>query len=262
MRRRLLGLILGLMALPTQAAEVERPDLARLFTQAGTAGTVVVHDLAHDTTVVVGAERAGQGFLPASTFKVVNALIALDRGVVSGPDEVLPWHGTQFWIKDCNADLALRSAFAKSCVPAFQDIARRIGYGAMVQSLARLDYGNGAPEPELADRFWLEGPFKISARQQVAFLKRLVTGQLPVSVRAEDMLREIMAVERTPAYTLYAKTGWADSTQPNIGWWIGWIDRADGNTVLFATNLDLTRPDLAKARQEVTRAVLRELGAL
>src|SRR5690349_14268775 len=43
-------------------------------------------------------------YLPASTFKIVNSLIAIETGVVANDSAVLPWNGKPFFIEGCNAD--------------------------------------------------------------------------------------------------------------------------------------------------------------
>lgn len=42
---------------------------------------------------------------------------------------------------------------------------------------------------------------------------------------------------------------------------MGWVERG-GDNYLFALNLDLLKPEHAKARMEIARAALRQAGAL
>jgi beta-lactamase class D len=243
----------------------ERPDLSHYFSDAGTDGTIVIFDPRTKSAVVVNAARADRGYLPASTFKIPNSLIGLEIGAVSDVEtELFPWNGTTFLIdgqdilpKGCNADIPLRTAFRLSCVQVYQQLARRIGSERFDHWLAAFDYGNhdigGAP----VDLFWLEGNLRISAWQQVAFLTRLAAGDLPVSARALSQVRTIMTMEKSATTTLYAKTGYASA----LGWWVGWVEK-DGETRIFALNLDMPRFELGKARMEIGKAVLRDLGAL
>jgi beta-lactamase class D len=115
----------------------------------------------------------------------------------------------------------------------------------------------GAP----VDRFWLEGPLAIDAREQVRFPERLRRGHVPFGRRAVADVRDMLVVERGPGYVLRGKTGWVFTTTPEVGWWVGSVER-DGATWTFALNLDITRPEHAAARQAVGRAILTELGAL
>ena len=67
-----------------------------MFSQAGSKGVFVLYDLQSKELHVSDPQRAKQRFTPASTFKVLNALIALQTGAVSGPDEVFKWDGQRF----------------------------------------------------------------------------------------------------------------------------------------------------------------------
>lgn len=265
------ALLLGALFLGTgaRAEIVERPDLKTYFDEAGVEGTIVVQRPAGGATVVYNPERAATGFLPASTFKIVNSLIGLDAGAAKGvDDEVFPWNGEVFLVGGqrilpaaCEASITLRVAFANSCVPVYQELARRIGADAFRKRLAEIGYGNadigGAP----VDGFWLHGDLRISAFGQIAMLDALSRNALPFSNRAMDQVRDIMVVERAPDHVLRAKTGMVFDGTSGVGWWVGWVERQDGAT-LFALNIAMTRPDQAPARMAITRAVLKALGAL
>lgn len=240
---------------------VERPELARHFAAAGTTGTMVAFDAAAGSAVVINPERAARSFLPASTFKITNTLIGLEVGAVTDIDgEVFAWDGSRFLIPACDADLTLRAAFRLSCVPVFQQVARRIGVERFTHWLRVLDYGNADVGGAALDRFWIGGDLRITAWQQVGFLERLAAGTLPVSARTLELVREIMVLDRAEGQTLRAKTGWAQAAEPPIGWWVGWVEKGGRRTV-FALNMDMDRLDLGPVRLEIGKAILRELGA-
>lgn len=276
-RRPLLRAVLLLTALcalllPAAApARVEhRPDLLRHFAAAGTTGTMVVerHGPGPTRTTVVGTRRSRERFLPSSTFKIPNSLLAIDRGVASGAAQPYPGRHPNFLVDGapllpvaCERSLTLATAFANSCIPIYQRIARQLGLPAYERAVRAMHYGNRRVDDAPLDAFWLEGPFGISAREQVAFLDRLRTGRLPVSDHALADVREMMVVERGDGLVLRAKTGYVFTTAPRVGWWVGWIERG-ARTWTFALNLDMTRPEHFAARAAVGRAVLAELGAL
>lgn len=262
--------ITALVIAPTASARtIERPDLLSYFTDAGTTGTMVVHHIGRRPhTIVVGAHRARTRYLPSSTFKIPNALLAIDRGVASGPDQPYPGPnpnypvgGKPFLPPDCERDLTLATAFKFSCIPIYQRIARQLGRSVYEHAVRAFDYGNREVDGAPLDSFWLEGPFAISAHEQVRFLERLRRGALPVSRRAIGDVRDMMVVERTDDFVLRGKTGWVFTTAPNVGWWVGSVTSRDG-TWTFALNLDITRAEHAAARVAIGRAILTELGAL
>jgi beta-lactamase class D len=81
------------------AGTQERPDLLHYFSAAGTIGTMVVHEAGpRSQTVVVGARRSRERFLPSSTFKIPNSLLAIDGGVASGADQPYPGPNPNFLV--------------------------------------------------------------------------------------------------------------------------------------------------------------------
>lgn len=245
---------------PTSPQLVERPDWQGFFTEAGVTGTMVLRQDGSDTVLVLDAGRAAAPYLPASTFKILNALIALETSVVTGPDEVFPYDGAPRAVAAWNADLTLAQAFALSCVPCFQDIARRIGPDRMAWYVSAAGYGNADISGDI-DRFWLSGGLRISALAQIDFLSRLDHKRLPFSPATMDTVLGLMVVEKTDALTLLAKTGWATRVPPDLGWYVGLVKRG-GKTWYFALNIDMPDPAMAKARQAVVRAILRSEGIL
>ncbi len=240
------------------------PAWGRHFAAAGVNGTFVlldqptgrllVHDPAQDPS------RSARAYLPASTFKILNSLIALDTGVAKGPEEFMAWDGVKREFPGWNQDLDLRQAFAVSAVWYFQALARRIGPQRMAAGVARAGYGN-ADIGGAIDRFWLDGNLRVSALEQVDFLRRLAAGTLPFAARSQEIVRDLMALERGEGYVLRAKTGWAARVDPQIGWLVGWVERPDGAR-FFALNIDMPTPEAAKARFTVARAILKEQGLI
>ncbi|CAJ0788025.1 Beta-lactamase OXA-10 [Ralstonia condita] len=66
------------------------------------------------------------------------------------------------------------------------------------------------------------------------------------SPRTWDMVHRMLRIEQQGDDGLYAKTGVATEYQPQIGWWVGWVERA-GRVYAFALNIDMPREgDMAK----------------
>jgi len=244
-----------------KTAVTDRPDWGRHFAEAGVTGTLVLLTdgdapmlQAHDPA------RAATGFLPASTFKIPNSLIALETGVVSGPDTVFAWDGVTRSIAAWNADLTFTQALRVSCVPIYQEAARRIGQERMQWWVREMGYGN-ADIGDAIDTFWLRGNLRISALEQVAFLRRLAQDRFPFSPRTMALVREMLVEERTEAGVLRAKTGLTggDAPTPNVGWWAGWVEKGEGRW-FFALNIDSLRPEDVPARKAVVKAVLAAEG--
>ena len=112
-----------------QAPRVEmQPDFGEAFTEAGTAGTFACSMSAGGRIVVTDRERAETGFLPASTFKIPNALIALETGVVADADGTMfPWDKVVRDFDAWNRDHTLRTAFKASACRSFRTSRARSG---------------------------------------------------------------------------------------------------------------------------------------
>jgi len=241
----------------------ERSDWAQFFQRAGVAGTLVVVDQrgGADSHLVYGAERAQMRFIPASTFKIPHALFALDAGIVRDEFQVFRWDGTKRDIESWNRDQDLRSSMRNSAVWVYQQFARELGEERERQYLRKISYGNADPSGGI-DTFWLSGNLRISAEEQVAFLQRLYRNELPFRVEHQRLVKDVMIVEADRNWILRAKTGWLGRVQPQVGWWVGWVEWPEG-PVFFAINIDMPRgaEDLAK-REGIAREVLKSIGAL
>lgn len=170
----------------------------------------------------------------------------------------LKWDGKDKGMPSWNRDQTLETAFKSSCIGYFQELARKIGMRKYEEHLAQASYGNAKPGPELTT-FWLQGDLRISALEQIEFLKKIYRKELPYKPSPYDTLRKIMITEQTPKYTIRAKTGWAQKTQ--VGWFVGYVETGD-KVWFFATNLDMTRPEDIRYRQEITMEALKIKGIL
>jgi len=143
---RLLAVLIFLLASlqPLSARTYkEIPELAKVFSDNGVAGTFVLHDVATETMFVSDEARAKKRFTPASTFKIANSLIGLDVGAVKDVEEALPYGGKPQPRKEWERDMGLREAIKVSNVPVYQELARRIGLERMREGVKKLGYGNG-----------------------------------------------------------------------------------------------------------------------
>ena len=266
--RLILALVVAALArdltAESQAVPIdELPELRAILDSTGFTGTVLVYDLTKDKYSAIGSAAAGRGHIPASTFKIFNALVALETGVVTDATTIIKWDGVTRERAELNRDRDLATAFRLSAVPHFQLLARSIGAVRMQHYVDAVSYGNRDLSGGL-DQFWLSGGLRISPLEQIRFLVRLYRSELPFSERAMATVRRIMEVERTATSVLRAKTGWAVLPDGrNVGWWVGWVERGP-DTYFFASVIESPRNAGAfgAARTDVPRAVLRALRIL
>lgn len=203
--------------------------------------------------------------LPASTFKIPNSIIALETGVVEDANTMFPWDGKPRRLKSWEQDLNFKEAFHYSCVPCYQEVARKVGADRMKSYVKQFDYGKMDVSEENLDVFWLEGNSRISPKEQIQFLERFYNGELPISERTEEMMKSLMLITESNSYTLSGKTGWAIRHGKNNAWFVGYVE-TNGQPYYFATNISpIAAFDMNKftlIRNEVTMKALQEQGII
>ncbi len=224
----------------------------------------------------INEKRANTALSPFSTFKVANSLIALDTGIIKSAEQTLTFnkenYPEQAWWPSVwkLPSYSLSSAFKYSMVAIYRQMATDIGEETMQNYVTQFDYGNKNISSGLDD-FWLNGSIKISAVEQVNFLQKLYHNKLKVKAQSIKTLKEVMLVESTSDYKIYAKTGagWInnDSKDTNtrktmLGWYIGFVENAQG---VHYFSFNITRDSYAEMKkQRVKMAIkhLREAGIL
>ena len=214
-------------------------------------GKVTVYNLDIDTT----------RFLPASTFKIVNAMIGLETGVITDEKMVIKWDGVNRNNEEWNKDLTLTQAFKVNSVPYFQEVARRIGKDTMKLWIDSVGYGNKKIGSKI-DSFWLDNSLKVSADEQLGMAKRLYFDQLPFQRRTQQIVRDLMLQEDNTTYSLSYKTGLGtNEKKEQIGWMVGWIEE-NKHPYFFVTvvKTDNTKLDIVAIREKITKNILTQLG--
>lgn len=240
---------------------LSRDDLHDTLARNGVEGAFAGYDVTAARLFLVNDPRAQQRFSPASTFKIANSLIALETGVVRDENEIIPYRSDDPpFMQEWARDMSMREAIKLSNVPIYQELARRIGLARYREWLTRLSYGNGETGATL-ERFWLDGSLQISAVEEAHFVAALAQRKLPMSIRAQESVRDILKYETIRDYTIYAKTGWCRACQPQIGWWVGWVARG-GRIFAFALNIDITNPKDLDKRIPIAKAILSKLGVI
>jgi beta-lactamase class D len=236
----------------------ERDDWSEFFDEANAGGTIVVSDerTGRKETMAFNARRGRQRYSPASTFKIPHALFALDAGIIQDEFQTFSWDGIKRSFPGWNQDQNLRSSMRNSVVWVYEGFAKVIGEEGERAYLEKAQYGNQNPTGN--QPFWVEGNLKISAEEQIEFLKKLYRNELPFSLGHQHLVKDIMISEAGRTWILRAKTGWSGT----VGWWVGWVEHPEG-PVFFALNIDTpNRLDDLPKRESITRQILVSLDAL
>ena len=207
--------------------------------------------------------------LPASTFKVINLLIALETGVIKNENEVVKWPGftdtTLYGYRpEIYRNMTVKEAFEVSAGWVFIELAKKIGRDKYRKYLKRCHYGNNQLS-EKGDDFWNFGEFGISPVNQINFLIAVYHGKVPFSKRSIEILKKVMITETTPNHIIRSKTGWTRANGIDLGWWVGYVEYQH-HPYFFATRISKDRktinPAFGQCRKDITLGMLRQLGYL
>lgn len=244
-------------------------DLVKPFEECGINGSITIYDNNAKKWISSNINDSHYATLPASTFKIINTLIALDAGVITDENEIIKWPGVTDTIKygyrpDIYHDMSIKEAFRLSAGWVYVELAKKIGKETYRQYLTDCQYGNVDLSVD-DDDFWNFGHFTISPANQIEILKGVYEETLPFSNAHFNILKQMMLNEQTDTYNVYAKTGWTRYQEKDTGWWVGYIERSD-NVYFFATRLIQNRktknPNFGECRKEITRAVLKQMNII
>ncbi|WP_425411200.1 penicillin-binding transpeptidase domain-containing protein [Niabella aurantiaca] len=218
-------------------------------------------------TVYNLARYRDSAYLPASTFKIVNALIGLQTGVISGDSMIIPWDGVQRPVAAWNKDLNMYQAFRVSAVPYYQEVARRIGKEKMQFWLDSLHYGAGKKDTlfkirSAIDTFWLDNTVKLTPDENLGLVKKLYFNELPFFKLYQQKVKNAMLFEDNSNYKLAYKTGWGTTEKGHpLGWIVGWVEE-NRHPYFFVLNVESSDPgyDMTTVRLKMLKDILKQLG--
>lgn len=263
--RKLIFVTLILTCLSSCSQKVDL-DIEHLFKEFQVTGCFVLYDLKRDNYKIYNRERVLKRYFPASTYKILNTIAALESGVAQNENFFLKWDGVSGVVPSHKQDHTLKLAFQNSTLWFYQEVARRVGLKQMQEIVNKANFGNKEIGSRV-DQFWLEGPLEISAMEYIDFLKKLYLEALPFSQDALKKAKNIYITERTSDYTLSSKTGTTVVNGEQLSWYVGYIEKED-DTFLFAMNVTSPRPEnfldgkAVKSRVPLTRKILTEMEVL
>lgn len=214
-------------------------NIAQLFSNNNISGSILIESIDGKKRYQYNVNN-DESFVPASTFKIANTLIILEEGLISDLSQVIKWDGDVRGYSPWNKDQTLKTAFQLSCVWCYQYYARQVGNEKYLSYLRKFNYGNGLTGVNVA-RFWLDGELRVSLLDQIDFLRKVHTEELPVQNKHIQTLKTIMLSEQKDHYKIWSKTGWSGQD----GWYVGYLV-TDDNTWFFANHIEVNKDaDLA-----------------
>ncbi len=236
--------------------EVSYLDLAGYFGQYG--GSFVLYDQDADRWSVYNADMAAARVSPDSTYKIYDALFALEEKVITPEESMLTWNRETYPFEAWNRDQTLQSAMASSVNWYFQTLDNTLGRDVLEAYIREIGYGNGTVGSDLSS-YWMESSLKISPVEQVELLDALYRNTFGFAPENIQAVKDSMRLSSSSSGTLYGKTGTGQVEGKDInGWFIGFLETSE-NTYFFATNIQSESSATGSSAAEITFSVLSDL---
>lgn len=197
---------------------------------------------------------------PCSTFKIALALMGFDAGMLTNQDSPkwafkkeyeknLPdWYTPEIGEKlGWFAEHTPTTYMSKSVIWFSHLITQRLGKEKFQAYVNKLNYGNRdvsgtTGQDDGLFMSWLETSLKISPREQVEFLEKMLMGKLNLSEEAQKKTADIMLMRNRDGspiewngWRLYGKTGGGTRC---TRWLVGWIEKGK-EKIVFAQYIGL-----------------------
>lgn len=194
------------------------------------------------TTTAVVVEQGSllhERLSPCSTFKMVLGIMGYDAGILK--DGTTPtWNyceGYDDFLEIWKTPQTPRAWMNHSCVWYSKILSLHLGVQQMQRYLDAFEYGNcdlagGLTEPGPLDPAWINSSLKISPKEQVDFILRMLRGQLSVSNESIQQTKALVFKEQlAEGWRLFGKTGFSgtilglDGQPQQFGWFVGWVEK-------------------------------------
>jgi beta-lactamase class D len=249
------------LALPDETLNTLLPDADE--------ATMVILDQTEQSFIILNEKRAAVQYSPFSTHKIPHSIIVLEAGLVPSIDSPLYWDKETYpqedwWPKSWMGNHTLRSAIRVSLVPAYRDLARKAGTEMMKDYLHRFSYGNADLSSGL-DGYWLNGSLKISAMEQVYFLRAFYHDQLGLKRSTTQGVKEILVRDQTAEFIISYKTGTGIIDYESgraLAWLVGYIEKNE-SVYFFAFNMHAANFEEAVAeRLDTAMSIFKQAGLM
>ncbi|VVC75830.1 Beta-lactamase OXA-1 [Aquicella siphonis] len=191
-----------------------------------------------------------QRISPDSTFKIALSLMAFNQGIIN-QNTVFKWDGKKGVIPEHDQDQTPGTWLKYSVLWVSQKITPQLGQARIKHYLAGFDYGNQNFNGDLGKNngithAWLSSSLKISAIEQLDFLKAMLDNELPVSDEAVAHTKKNLYLGKlNNGADYFGKTGSGrhgrnerldNPSKLRDGWFIGFIQNGN-QQYIFVSNL-------------------------
>ena len=221
-------------------------------------GSFVLYDLGNDAWNIYDMENATNRVSPDSTYKIYDALFALEEGIITPNNSLMAWDKEIYPYEEWNKDQNLDSAMKSSVNWYFDKINEQLGISRSYNYIKEIGYGNENISGDVSS-YWLESSLKISPVEQVELLTKLYNNELDFSSENVDAVIESIRLSVSESGTLYGKTGTGRVEGHDVnGWFVGFVE-TKGNTYFFAANIGADNDAAGRNASEITMSILSDM---
>jgi len=142
---------------------------------------------------------------------------------------------------------------------------KTIGVGAVQEHIRAFDYGRMDVQSNNLTTFWLKGNSRITPYEQLDFLTDFFQQKLNLKPSTYHTVNEIMTLVQSPnGIVMKGKTGLSFTEKGQSGWFVGAIERPDGERFIFVNHItssasSVSSESFMQARKRIVGEVLKEM---
>jgi len=222
-------------------------------------GSFVLLDQSHNTWSIFNEELASLRVSPNSTYKIYDALLGLEEGIINAQNSFIDWNNEKYPFQEWERSQNLNSAMAYSVNWYFQSIDLMLGSQKIKSFLRNIGYGNKTMSQDI-EMYWNDSSLKISPIEQIKLLQQFQQNTFSFSNENVQAVKDAIFITKNNTHSLYGKTGTGRVNGDDInGWFIGYVETND-NTYYFATNIQSDSEATGHQAAEISLSILADLG--
>lgn len=242
--------------LPKNIKLISNLELSNAFH--GYEGSFVLYNSRENTWSVYDPDNARKRISPNSTYKIYDALLGLESGVISPESSVISWNGEACPFEAWEGDQDLNSAIKNSVNWYFQSIDSQLGSDSIKSFLHTIQYGNQQTGSDM-DLYWTDSSLKISPLEQVELLKKFNENEFHFSPDNISAVKKALQLSSSDAGNFFGKTGTGRIDNRDVnGWFVGYVETSD-NTYYFSVNIKADSNASGSAAAKIAMSVLSDL---
>lgn len=242
--------------LPKNIKRISNLKLSNAFH--GYEGSFVLYNSRENTWSVYDPDNARKRISPNSTYKIYDALLGLESGVISPESSVISWNGEACPFEAWEGDQDLNSAMKNSVNWYFQSIDSQLGSDSIKSFLHTIQYGNQQTGSDM-DLYWTDSSLKISPLEQVELLKKFNENEFHFSPDNISAVKKALQLSSSDAGNFFGKTGTGRIDNRDVnGWFVGYVETSD-NTYYFSVNIKADSNASGSAAAKIAMSVLSDL---